>query len=56
MNDTFSKIEHNNMEICNSFGCINKATVKIVLPVGFKSVPIFVCENCVSKVEDNYNT
>lgn len=33
-------------QICNAFECYNTATVKIVLPVGSKSITLFVCENC----------
>ncbi len=36
-------------QTCNAFGCYNTATLKIVLPVGFKSVTIIVCETCKSK-------
>ena len=49
MNNIFSKSDNNNTEICNSLSCFNKATVKIVLPVGSKSITIIVCENCKSK-------
>jgi hypothetical protein len=46
-----SKTRNNKIEICNSFGCLNKATVKFVLPVGSKSLTIFVCKNCRIKFE-----
>jgi len=54
MYGVFSKME-NYKEICNSLGCINKATVRIVLPVGSKSLTIIVCENCKPKFEESYN-
>ena len=50
MNDAFSQTE-NNYEICNSLDCFNKAEIRIVLPVGSKSLTIFVCENCKPKFE-----
>ena len=51
MNNIFSKTKNYDTEICNSLGCHNKATVRIVLPVGSKSLTIFVCENCRLKFE-----
>ena len=51
MNNIYSKMKNNNTVICHSFGCLNKATVKIVLPIGSKSLTIFVCENCRLKFE-----
>jgi hypothetical protein len=47
--------KENFTQICNAFGCDNTATAKILLPLSSKSVTIFVCENCISKFEDNYN-
>jgi hypothetical protein len=55
MNNIFLKYKEDSTQICNAFGCDNTATAKIVLPISSKSVTIFVCENCVSKFEDNYN-
>ena len=55
LNNSFTAETQDIKEICNSLGCINKATAKIVLPISSKSVTIFVCKNCVSKFEDNYN-
>jgi hypothetical protein len=54
LNNSFTAETQDIKEICNSFGCLNKATAKIVLPISSKSVTIFICENCVSKFEDNY--
>ena len=42
-------------KICNCLGCNEFADTKISLKIGEKSITIFVCENCVSKFEDNYN-
>ena len=50
MNDVFSQTEKN-YEICNSLGCFKKAEIRIVLPVGSKSLTIIVCENCKPKFE-----
>ena len=36
-------------QTCNVLGCYNTATLKIVLPVGPKSLTIFVCQNCKPK-------
>lgn len=55
MNNILSNSNNYDKEICNSFGCINKATVKIILPVGSKSLTIVVCESCIPKFEDNYH-
>lgn len=55
MNDIFFKANEISTEICNAFGCFNTAIVRIVLPVGSKSLTIFVCENCKPKFEDNYH-
>ena len=52
MNDIFFKAKEVS-EICNAFECLNKATIKIVLPLNSKSITIFVCENCKTKFEDN---
>ena len=51
MYNIFSKTDINNTEVCNSLDCFNKATIKIVLPVGSKSLTIVVCENCRIKFE-----
>ncbi len=51
MDNIFSKTDNNNTKVCNSLGCFNKATIKIVLPVGSKSLTIVVCENCRIKFE-----
>jgi hypothetical protein len=51
MNNIFSKTDNNDTQICNSLGCFNKAKVRIVLPVGPKSITIAVCENCRIKFE-----
>jgi len=51
MYNIFSKTDNNNTNLCNSLGCFNKATIKIVLPAGFKSLTIVVCENCRIKFE-----
>ncbi len=52
MNDIFFKANEISTEICNAFRCYNTATVRIVLPVGSKSLTIFVCERCKSKFEN----
>jgi hypothetical protein len=52
MNSSLFKSNELLNQICNAFGCLNKATVKIVLPVGSKSFTIFVCENCKPKFEN----
>lgn len=44
LNNSFTSNTHD--KICNSFGCLNKATEKIVLPIGSKSLTIVVCESC----------
>lgn len=51
MNNFLSNTDNNNTEICNSLGCFNKAKVRIVLPVGSKSLTIVVCKNCRIKFE-----
>jgi len=45
LNNSFT-VETHIKEICNSFGCLNKASEKIVLPLDSKSVTIVVCEKC----------
>jgi hypothetical protein len=51
VNNSFtSNIQEN---ICNCLGCNEFADDKISLKIGEKSITIFVCENCVSKFEDN---
>ena len=51
MDNSFAENIDSTTEICNSFGCLNKAKVKIVLPVGYKTVSIVVCESCRIKFE-----
>ncbi|MCE3269601.1 MAG: hypothetical protein K0R49_1855 [Burkholderiales bacterium] len=51
MYNIISKTDNNNTQVCNSLGCFNKATIKIVLPVGSKSLTIVVCEKCSIKFE-----
>jgi len=51
MNDISFNPEDYDTKICNSLGCSNKGTVRIVLPVGSKSLTIVVCENCRIKFE-----
>jgi hypothetical protein len=51
MSDNFLKTQDYSTEICNSLGCLNKATLRIVLPVGSKSLTIIVCETCKPKFE-----
>ncbi len=51
MNDIFLKYKEYSTQTCNAFGCYNTATLKIVLPVGSKSLTIVVCENCRIKFE-----
>jgi hypothetical protein len=46
LNNSFTAETQDIKEICNSFGCLNKATIKIVLPLDSKSVTIVVCEKC----------
>ena len=46
LNNSFTVETQDIKEICNSFGCLNKATEKIVLPLDSKSVTIVVCEKC----------
>jgi len=46
LNNSFTVETQEIKEICNSFGCLNKATEKIVLPLDSKSVTIVVCEKC----------
>jgi hypothetical protein len=46
LNNSFTSKTQDKKEVCNSFGCLNKATIKIVLPLDSKSVTIIVCENC----------
>ena len=53
MNDSLLQSNEIPTQTCNAFGCNNTATDRIVLPLAFKSVTIFVCENCVSKFENN---
>ncbi len=55
MNDNLLQSKEISTQTCNAFGCNNIATDRIVLPVASKSVTIFVCKNCVSRFEDNYN-
>jgi hypothetical protein len=55
MNDVFFKSKEISPQICNAFECYNIATVRIVLPVGSKSITIVVCENCKPKFEESYN-
>ena len=50
LNNSF--ISNTQDKICNAFGCYNKATLKIVLPVGAKSLTIFVCQTCKPKFEN----
>jgi len=52
MNDIFLKYNEYSTQTCNALGCYNNATLKIVLPVGAKSLTIFVCENCKPKFEN----
>lgn len=52
MNDIFFNSKEISAQICNAFGCDNTATVRIVLPVGAKSLTIFVCDNCKPKFEN----
>ena len=47
----FESKEDSTQQICNAFGCSNTAAVKIVLPVGSKSLTIFVCESCIPKFD-----
>ena len=42
-------------KICNCLGCNEYADTLVSLKIGEKSITIIVCENCVSKFEDNYN-
>lgn len=51
MNSIIFKSNEISTQVCNAFGCFNTATVKVVLPVGSKSITIFVCENCKPKFE-----
>ena len=51
MNNIFLNSEDYDTAICNSLGCSNKGTIRIVLPVGSKSLTIVVCENCRIKFE-----
>ena len=51
MNDNLLQSKEISTQTCNAFGCNNTATVKIVLPVGSKSLTIVVCENCRLKFE-----
>ena len=46
LNNSFTVETQDIKEICNSFGCLNKASEKIVLPLDSKSVTIVVCEKC----------
>jgi hypothetical protein len=46
LNNSFTAETQDIKEICNSFGCLNKASEKIVLPLDSKSVTIVVCEKC----------
>jgi hypothetical protein len=55
MNDSLLQSKEIPTQPCNAFGCNNTATDRIELPIASKSVTIFVCENRVSKFEDNYN-
>ena len=51
MNNNFSQTDNNNTEVCNSLGCFDKATIKIVLPLDSKSLTIVVCDKCRIKFE-----
>ncbi len=55
MNNNLLQSKENPTQTCNAFRCNKTATDRIVLPVGSKSLTIVVCENCVSRFEDNYN-
>jgi hypothetical protein len=46
MNDNLLESKETSTQTCNAFGCHNTATVKIILPIGSKSVTIVVCEKC----------
>jgi hypothetical protein len=40
--------------VCEAVGCNSKAKIKLTLRVGLKGrIPVFVCENCVSKFSAN---
>ena len=52
MTDIFLKHKEFSTQTCNALGCYNTATLKIVLPVGAKSLTIFVCQNCKPKFEN----
>ncbi|HZL21896.1 MAG TPA: hypothetical protein VFC05_01125 [Nitrososphaeraceae archaeon] len=53
INENIIQSKEISTQVCNAFGCDNTATDRIVVPVSTKSVTIFVCENCISKFEDN---
>jgi hypothetical protein len=55
MNDNLLESKEISTQTCNAFGCYNIATIRLVLPVGSKSLTIVVCENCRPKFEDIYN-
>jgi hypothetical protein len=39
--------------ICEAFGCSSRATTRIVLPMGHKgSIPVYVCDECVTKFQE----
>ena len=46
MDNRFPKTKECYTDVCNSFGCLNQAIIKIVLPVGSKTISIVVCEDC----------
>ena len=50
--DIFLKHKEFSTQTCNALGCYNTATLKIVLPVGAKSLTIFVCQTCKLKFEN----
>jgi hypothetical protein len=51
MNDNLLESKEISIQTCNAFGCFNTATIRIVIPVGPKSITIAVCENCRIKFE-----